>query len=628
MKSESQPNKMKAGIRPYDLFIGIKAALLVVATFFAIIASVATTSAGTVVLYGHIPDPFPQKAGPRGGPDLFPTDTSISTMSAQPFVTGELGIVSSISLPVAVSGSLTGVLPVEIWDDNSGKPGRKVASVGEIELDSWTGADLEYQLVRFDRTVTELEPKTKYYVVFDQTHSNVSGFGRTYFTRWLADGEGTTNAEKLQVRLNGNWRLLSSLRANENYQVMEILEISPSPITIKNIDINTGPESDSVTLDWQSHPGGTYNVFASEDLQTWTQLNKVSVDSEGDQTSFTDEAISQKETSRYYRVEESTFVGSQEISSGEVFHLKINPELDPSLDPPTPPYDPPAVVHDGIALTKGAMASIRRNMDGVRVNIKIDDLNPNNAYTTWFVEMGVGGPPPFLAGDITGESGEGWFSGHMSALSPMDGEFHIIIADHGPLNLLPPTYDFTSSMPPIGLDSDGVWKLNWPMVIIFEPISSGEIFHLKINPELDSSLDPPTPPYNPPAVVHDGSALLKGTGAMANIRRNVDGVFIKIKIDDLNPNHAYTAWFVEMGVGGPPPFLAGAITEESGDALFNGDISAMSPMNGEFHIIIADHGPLNLLPPTYDFTSSMPPIGLDSDGVWKLNWPMVIIFEP
>jgi len=237
----------------------------------------------------------------------------------------------------------------------------------------------------------------------------------------------------------------------------------------KDIALTEGAESNSVTLTWQSRPDLAYAVFASEDLNTWTQLNRVSVDSEGDQTSFTDETISKKETSRYYRVEESAYAGPQVISSGEVFHLKINPDLDPSLDPPTPPYNPPAVVHDGSALLKGAMASIRRNVDGVTVNIKIDDLNPNHAYTAWFVEMGVGGPPPFLAGEKTGESGEAWFSGDISAVSPKDGEFHIIIADHGPLNLLPPTYDFTSSMPPIGLDSDGVWKLNWPMVIIFEP---------------------------------------------------------------------------------------------------------------------------------------------------------------
>jgi len=65
-----------------------------------------------------------------------------------------------------------------------------------------------------------------------------------------------------------------------------------------------GAESDSVTLIWQSRPGLTYAVFASEDLQAWTELND-SVDSEGDQTSYTEEEISRKETSRYYRVEEA-----------------------------------------------------------------------------------------------------------------------------------------------------------------------------------------------------------------------------------------------------------------------------------------------------------------------------------
>ena len=409
---------------------------------------------------------------------------------------------------------------------------------------------------------------------------------------------------------------------------VEVLEISPSPVIIMDIYVSEGAESNSVTLIWQSRPGRTYAVFASDDSQTWTQLNSDSVPSGGDETSFTDEAISQKETSRYYRVEESEFAGPQVISSGEVFDLKINPELDPSLDPPTPPYNPPAVVHDGSALMKGAKASIRRNVDGVTVNIMIDDLNPNHAYTTWFVEMGVGGPPPFLAGAITGDSGEAWFSGHMSAVSPMYGEFHIIIADHGPLDLLPPGYDFTSSVPPIGLDSDGAWKLNWPMVIIFEPIGSGEMFHLKINPELDPSLNPPTPPFDPFPVVHDGSALLKGKGAMASISRNVDGVSIKIETDDLKPNHAYTTWFVELGVAGPPSFLASAIAGDSGDALFRGDFSAVSPMDGEFHIIIADHGPEDVLPEGDDLTSSVPPIGADSDNVWKLNWPMVVIFEP
>ena len=59
-----------------------------------------------------------------------------------------------------------------------------------------------------------------------------------------------------------------------------------------------------MTLIWQSRPGRTYAVFVSEDLLTWTELND-GVDSGGEQTSFTEEEISQEETSRYYRVEDT-----------------------------------------------------------------------------------------------------------------------------------------------------------------------------------------------------------------------------------------------------------------------------------------------------------------------------------
>jgi hypothetical protein len=79
---------------------------------------------------------------------------------------------------------------------------------------------------------------------------------------------------------------------------------TPSPLNITDIDVTEGAESKSVTLIWQSRHGRTYAVFASEDLQVWTELND-SVDSGGDQTTFIEEAISVKETSRYYRVEDT-----------------------------------------------------------------------------------------------------------------------------------------------------------------------------------------------------------------------------------------------------------------------------------------------------------------------------------
>ena len=268
MKSESHRYKLQTASRPYDLFSGIghvlacKAARVVVATCFAIISSVAITSAETVTLYGNIPDTLPPI--PPGDPHHFYPKNASHTMAGQPFVTGELGIVSSVSLPVAVNGSPTGVVHFVIWDDNSGKPGTKVASVGDLDLDSWTGADLEYHLVTFDRPVTGLEPNTKYHMGWETIDTEISGFARSWFTRTTTGSEGTNKAAKVQIIANGNWAVYSnfSSHANENYLVVEILEISPSPL---NIDITT-----ATAISWDSQADTTYAIQSSTDMQTWT----------------------------------------------------------------------------------------------------------------------------------------------------------------------------------------------------------------------------------------------------------------------------------------------------------------------------------------------------------------------
>ncbi len=71
-----------------------------------------------------------------------------------------------------------------------------------------------------------------------------------------------------------------------------------APLIIIDIDVTEGADSKSVTLIWQSRPGRTYAIFASEDIQNWSELND-SVGSGGDQTSFTEGAISLEGTSRY-----------------------------------------------------------------------------------------------------------------------------------------------------------------------------------------------------------------------------------------------------------------------------------------------------------------------------------------
>jgi hypothetical protein len=77
------------------------------------------------------------------------------------------------------------------------------------------------------------------------------------------------------------------------------------PLIITKIDLDESVESKSVTLIWQSRANRTYSVFASEDLQSWTELDD-GVESGGDETSFTEDQVSPETTSRYYRVEDST----------------------------------------------------------------------------------------------------------------------------------------------------------------------------------------------------------------------------------------------------------------------------------------------------------------------------------
>ena len=299
MKSKSPSYTLQIVSRPYDLFIGIghvlacKAARVVVATCCAIISSVAITSAQTVVLYGNIPDPITPIATPVVGADFHPSHSG-HRLAAQPFVTGELGIVSSISLPVAKNGSASGVVHFEIWDDLSGDPGTKVASVGDLDLDSWTGADLEYQLVTFDRPVTGLRPNTQYHLLWDNRDATVNGSGNTWFTRMTASSEGTNDAGKLQIPPGGNWVPRANFVANMNYLVMEILEISPSPAL--NIDI-----APAISISWNSQADTTYLIRSSTDLQTWTVAVDAIVGTGERLTHF----FARSDTDTFYRVEET-----------------------------------------------------------------------------------------------------------------------------------------------------------------------------------------------------------------------------------------------------------------------------------------------------------------------------------
>ena len=81
--------------------------------------------------------------------------------------------------------------------------------------------------------------------------------------------------------------------------------IALEPLAITKINVDEDKESKSVTLAWNSLPRRNYAVFVSTDLEEWVELDD-NVQSQGDETSFTEEAIPSEERSRFYRVEDIT----------------------------------------------------------------------------------------------------------------------------------------------------------------------------------------------------------------------------------------------------------------------------------------------------------------------------------
>ena len=140
----------------------------------------------------------------------------------------------------------------------------------------------------------------------------------------------------------------------------------------------------------------------------------------------------------------------------------------------------------------------------------------------------------------------------------------------------------------------------------------------------------PNPGGSPP--VTDGPPVL---GARGTIHRTENGVAINIHTVDLDPNHVYTVWVIEVNCGEPrciPVQLAGHIIGKSGVGNFSGFLGLNSdaakavqdPFGGDFHCIIADHGEVDPSNLPGAIMTPVPPIAPDG----TLNWEQVVIFSP
>ena len=94
---------------------------------------------------------------------IFPEDNNGA--SAQQFFTDGHGRISSVSFAVGAVGNPEGTVRVEIWDDDGGEAGSRVAVLGVIDLATLTPFDEGGDLLTFNRAVIGLEPHRAYYVV-------------------------------------------------------------------------------------------------------------------------------------------------------------------------------------------------------------------------------------------------------------------------------------------------------------------------------------------------------------------------------------------------------------------------------------------------------------------------------
>ena len=104
--------------------------------------------------------------------------------------------------------------------------------------------------------------------------------------------------DEIEVSYSGATRLRV-----DNVQLGESVILSPLRIT--NIINVIGEDIKSVEIFWNSRPGRIYAVYVSDDFSEWTELDD-NVASEGEETSFIDDGLSDKDKKKFYRVEDIT----------------------------------------------------------------------------------------------------------------------------------------------------------------------------------------------------------------------------------------------------------------------------------------------------------------------------------
>ena len=206
-----------------------------------------------------------------------------------------------VELWLSKYGSPTGTLYVELWSDNGGAPGSKIADIGSIDVSTLTTDSLAYQFT--PPSTILLDPATDYWLV-----AHYNGGNTANYVRWIRIDDVDSSYVRAQKKESGSWSTTSSEwhKCNIYFKFTGTLTInldfaysgmgakrleatvSGSNVTITSVDVNGRsigsslertseiPEANNYTVVF--HFDSTSNEYSLEvSVQRWIYYNKKAI---------------------------------------------------------------------------------------------------------------------------------------------------------------------------------------------------------------------------------------------------------------------------------------------------------------------------------------------------------------
>ncbi|YCM45722.1 hypothetical protein V2O64_06805 [Verrucomicrobiaceae bacterium 227] len=256
-------------------------------------------AAEPVVLYDNFPDPILD-------------DTWICTegglFGAQQFFTSGDGVVSSVKMLFNRSGNPEGVLGIELWDDQNGAPGERVAILGEVDATAVRHWEEGWDVITFKNPVIGLRPLGSYYLVFNPSNLTYDDSNKVCLqVEQEGDEPGEVNGAGVMLiwPTENGWVKPSNILDTWDYHVRMTISVSPEDVPDETPRMIFLKKSEaSVDLSWQSLPYRSYAVEYRASLKEgdWIEIAS-GLDSEGWETGYADADSDRLGLSRgFYRV--------------------------------------------------------------------------------------------------------------------------------------------------------------------------------------------------------------------------------------------------------------------------------------------------------------------------------------